>query len=135
MKLNAKKKWGFPAGLFTVMFFVSLSVQSLNAQGDNNKIVVIPAKELYDELKSKTLSFNYNQEIIITGVLKETGSSFIYNSSYLLISDKENGTVYVKAVLADKNKRSEYKNGQQIKIRARFYEEREKVVVVKDAKN
>ena len=40
----------------------------------------------------------------------------------------------MKAVLADKKKKEEYKKGQEIKIRCRFYEERDKVVV-KNAKN
>jgi len=104
------------------------------AQTDTDKTVVISAKNLYEGLKNKTLKFDYNQKIIITGVLKDVGSSFIYNSSYLLISDKETGTIYVKAVLADKKKKSEYKKGQEIKVQCRFYEERNSVVVVKDTK-
>ena len=105
------------------------------AQADSDKQTVISAKSLYEGLKNKSLTFDYNQEIIITGILKDTGSSFVYNSAYLLISDKNNGNIYVKAVLADKKKKDEYKKGQEIKIRCRFYEERDKVVVVKDAKN
>ena len=105
------------------------------AQADSDRTTVISAKSLYEGLKNKSLKFDYNQEIIITGILKDTGSSFIYNSAYLLISDKDNGDIYVKAVLADKKKKDEYKKGQEIKIRCRFYEERDKVVVVKDAKN
>ena len=119
--------------LFCILLFAF--TYCVQAQTDNNKPVVISAKSLYEGLKNKTLRFNYNQEIVITGILKETGSSFIYNSSYLLISDKDNGTVYVKAVLADKKKKDEYKKGQSINIQCRFYEERESVVVVKDAKN
>jgi hypothetical protein len=114
---------------------LSIFTYSAYAQADSSKVVVISAKNLYEGLKNKSLKFNYNQEIEITGVLKETGSSIIYNSAYLLISDKENGHIYVKAVLADKKKRNEYKNGQNIKIRCRFYEERKNVVVVKDARN
>ena len=105
------------------------------AQAGSNKTTEISAKSLYERLKNKSLKFDYNQEIIITGVLKDTGSSLIYNSAYLLISDKDNGDIYVKAVLADKKKISEYKKGQEIEIRCRFYEERSRVVVVKDAKN
>ena len=105
------------------------------SQTNSDKPIVISAKSLYEGLKNKSLTFNYNQEIIITGILKETGSSFIYNSSYLLISDKETGYVYVKAVLADKKKREEYKKGQNIEIYCRFYEERDNVIVLKNAKN
>ena len=105
------------------------------AQTNSNKPITITAKDLYEGLKNKTLKFDYNQEIIITGVLNETGSSYIYNSSYLLISDKADGYVYVKAVLADKKKRSEYKKGQKVKIHCRFYEERSNVAVVKNATN
>ena len=105
------------------------------AQAGSNKTTVISAKSLYEGLKNKSLTFDYNQEIIITGILNNTGSSFIYNSAYLLISDKDNGDIYVKAVLADKKKKDEYKKGQEINICCRFYEERDKVVVVKDAKN
>ena len=118
--------------LFPVLWFVC--VHSAYAQTGNSETVTIPAKALYEGMKNKSLKFDYNQEVIITGILKETGSSIIYNSSYLLISDKDNGYIYVKAVLADKKKRSTYKNGQSIKIRCRFYEERDKVVVVKDAR-
>jgi hypothetical protein len=114
----------------TLVFAFSCCVY---AQTNNDKAVVISAKNLYEGMKNKSLKFDYNQEIIITGILKETGSSFIYNSAYLLISDKDNGYIYVKAVLADKKKRSEYKNGQEVKIRCRFYEERGHVVVVKNA--
>jgi len=114
----------------TLVFAFSCCVY---AQTNNEKTVVISAKNLYEGMKNKSLKFDYNQEIIITGILKETGSSFIYNSAYLLISDKDNGYIYVKAVLADKKKRSEYKNGQEVKIRCRFYEERGHVVVVKNA--
>ena len=123
-----------PKNLFlcTLLFAFSLCAY---AQADNNKTTEISAKNLYEGLKNKSLKFDFNQEIIITGVLKETGSSFIYNSSYLLISDKNNGDIYVKAVLADKRKKDEYKKGQEIKIHCRFYEERDKVVVVKDAIN
>ena len=105
------------------------------AQSGSDNVTVISAKSLYEGMKNKSLKFNYNQEIIITGILKDTGSSFIYNSSYLLISDKDNGDIYVKAVLADRRKRGEYKKGDEIEILCRFYEERDKVVVVKDAKN
>jgi len=118
--------------LCTLLFAFSFSVY---AQADNDKTTTISAKDLYEGLKNKSLTFDYNQEIIITGILKDTGSSFIYNSAYLLISDKDNGDVYVKAVLADKKKKDEYKKGQEVKIRCRFYEERSKVLVVKDAKN
>jgi hypothetical protein len=118
--------------LFSIL--LSISIYTVNAQ-TGSETVVISAKNLYEGLKNKSLKFNYNQEVIITGILKDTGSSFVYNSAYLLISDKDNGYVYVKAVLADKSKRSEYKNGQNIKIRCRFYEDRDKVVVFKDAKN
>ena len=118
--------------LCTLVFGFFLSAY---AQADSDKTTVISAKSLYDGLKNKSLTFDYNQEIIITGILKDTGSSFIYNSAYLLISDKDNGNIYVKAVLADKKKKDEYKKGQKVKIRCRFYEERAKVVVVKDAKN
>jgi hypothetical protein len=120
--------------LFICAFLFAFSL-CLHAQSDSDKTTVISAKSLYEGLKNKSLKFDYNQEVIITGILKDTGSSFIYNSSYLLISDKDNGNIYVKAVLADKNKKNEYKKGQNIKIHCRFYEERDKVVVVKDAKN
>ena len=122
--------------LFIITLFAYTS--SSYAQTSNNEpseVVVISAKDLYEGLKNKSLNFRYNQEIVITGILKETGSSFIYNSAYLLISDTDNGYIYLKAVLADKRRRSEYKKGQNINIRCRFYEERESVVVVKDAKN
>ena len=105
------------------------------AQTNGDVVTVITAKDLYEGMKNKTLKFSYGQEIIITGVLKETGGSIIYNSSYLLISDKNDGYVYVKAVLADKKKRDEYKKGQSVRIHCRFYEERSAVVVVKDATN
>ena len=118
--------------LCTLLFAFTLSVY---AQSDCDKTTTISAKDLYDGLKDKSLTFDYNQEIIITGILKDTGSSFVYNSAYLLISDKDNEDVYVKAVLADKKKKDEYKKGQEVKIRCRFYEERSKVLVVKDAKN
>lgn len=120
-----------------LLFFVLLVTFTYytNAQTSKDTTIVISAKNLYKELKNKSLKFSYNQEIIITGVLKETGSSFIYNSSYLLISDKNDGYIYVKAVLADKKKKDEYKKGQTIKIHCRFYEERSNVIVVKDAKN
>ena len=117
--------------LYTFLLLFSLCSY---AQADSDKITVISAKSLYEGLKNKSLKFDYNQEIIITGILKDTGSSFVYNSAYLLISDKDNEDIYVKAVLADKKKRNEYKKGQEIKIRCRFYEERSKVIVVKDAK-
>jgi hypothetical protein len=116
--------------LCTLFFAFAYCAQ---AQTNNDTPIVITAKNLYEGLKNKTLTFDYNQEIIITGVLKETGSSTIYNSSYLLISDKAGGHVYVKAVLADKKKKDEYKEGQNVKIHCRFYEERSKVVVVKNA--
>ena len=118
-----------------IFILLSISAYSANAQTENGETIVISAKNLYEGLKNKSLKFSYNQEVIITGILKDTGSSFIYNSAYLLISDKDNGYVYVKAVLADKNKRGAYKNGQNITIRCRFYEDRDKVVVFKDAKN
>jgi len=121
--------------ILLLSIFLSAFASAASAQTGSDKTIVVSAKELYEGLKNKSLKFSFNQELIITGVLKETGSSFIYNSSYLLISDKENGSVYVKAVLADKKKRSEYKKGQNIKIQCRFYEERDKVIVVKDAKN
>jgi len=121
----------------TLLLSILLSALAfpIYAQTGKSETVVISAKDLYEKLKNKSLSFDYNQEVVITGILKETGSSIIYNSAYLLISDKDNGYIYVKAVLADKKKRSEYKNGQEIKIVARFYEERDHVIVVKDAKN
>jgi hypothetical protein len=119
--------------VLSVLF--SIFTCGVYAQTGSDKTVTISAKELYEGLKNKTLKFDYNKEIIITGILKDTGSSFIYNSSYLLISDKSNGYIYVKAVLADKKKKSEYKKGQNIRIQCRFYEERDKVIVVKDAKN
>ena len=121
----------------TLLLSILLSVFTCAAyaQTENREPIVISAENLYTGLKNKSLKFDYNQEIVITGVLKETGSSIVYNSAYLLISDKENGSVYVKAVLADKKKKDEYKKGQNIKIRCRFYEERDKVIVVKDAKN
>jgi hypothetical protein len=121
----------------TLLLSILLSALAvpIYAQTGKSETVVIFAKDLYKRLKNKSLSFDYNQEVVITGILKETGSSIIYNSAYLLISDKDNGYIYVKAVLADKKKRSEYKNGQEIKIVARFYEERDHVIVVKDAKN
>ena len=119
--------------LFSII--LSISICSANAQSENNKTVVISAKDLYEGLKNKSLKFDYNQEITITGILKNTGSSIIYNSAYLLISDKDNGYIYVKAVLADKKKKSEYKNGQSINMQCRFYENRDNVIVVKDAKN
>ena len=121
----------------TLLLSILLSVftYAAYAQTENREPIVISAENLYTGLKNKSLKFDYNQEIVITGVLKETGSSIVYNSAYLLISDKENGSVYVKAVLADKKKKDEYKKGQSIKIRCRFYEERDKVVVVKDTKN
>ena len=119
--------------LFSIL--LSISIHSANAQSESRETVVISAKDLYEGLKNKSLKFDYNQEITITGILKNTGSSIIYNSAYLLISDKDNGYIYVKAVLADKKKRSEYKNGQSIKIQCRFYENRDQVIVVKDAKN
>ncbi|MDR1678762.1 MAG: hypothetical protein LBR81_03190 [Prevotellaceae bacterium] len=128
--INTKK-----TGLLLAVFCIFLFIQPICTQTGNSKIPVISAKDFYTGLKNKSLKFSYNQEIIITGVLKDTGSSLIYNSSYLLISDKKDGGVFVKAVLADKNKRSEYKNGQNIQIYCRFYEEREHVVVVKNAKN
>ena len=115
--------------LYTLLFAFPIGAY---AQADSDQTTVISARSLYEGLKNKSLKFDYNQEIIITGILKDTGSSFIYNSSYLLISDRDNGNIYVKAVLADKNKRNEYKKGQEIKIRCRFYEERDRVVVVKD---
>ena len=118
--------------LFAILFAFACCTQ---AQTNNDKPITITAKDLYEGLKNKTLKFDYNQEIIITGVLNETGSSYIYNSSYLLISDKVGGYVYVKAVLADKKKRSDYKKGQKVKIHCRFYEERSSVVVVKNATN
>ena len=127
-----KKRNILKISLFSILLLIS--TYDANAQ-PGSETVVISAKNLYEGLKNKSLKFNYNQEVIITGVLKDTGSSFVYNSAYLLISDKDNGYVYVKAVLADKSKRSEYKNGQNIKIRCRFYEDRDKVVVFKDAKN
>jgi len=120
--------------LFICAFLFAFSL-CLHAQSGSDKTTVISAKSLYEGLKNKSLKFNYNQEVIITGILKDTGSSLIYNSSYLLISDKDNGNIYVKAVLANKNKKNGYKKGQNIKIHCRFYEERDKVVVVKDAKN
>jgi len=120
-----------------LLFSMLLSVFTISvyAQKESNEAVVISAKNLYEGLKNKTLNFKHNQEIIITGILKDTGSSFIYNSAYLLISDTDDGYIYVKAVLADKKERSQYKKGQNNKIHCRFYEERDKVVVVKDAKN
>jgi len=95
---------------------------------------VFTAKEFYEAIKNKTVVFNYGQKITITGILKEKGSSIIYNSSYLLISDSSDDYVYVKAVLANKNKISQYTKGQVVKINASFYQERDKVVVLKDAK-
>ena len=118
--------------LCTLLFAFSLCAYT---QVNSDKTTVISAKSLYEGLKNKSLKFDYNQEIIITGILKDTGSSFIYNSAYLLISDKDNGDVFVKAVLADKKYKDDYKKGQKIEIRCRFYEERDKVIVVKDAKN
>ena len=123
-----------PKNLLLCTLLLTFSICSY-AQADSDKTTVISAKNLYEGVKNKSLKFEYNQEIIITGILKDTGSSFIYNSSYLLISDKDNGYIYVKAVLADKKKRDEYKKGQEVKIHCRFYEERDRVVVVKDAKN
>ena len=120
--------------LLICTFFFAFSLCA-HAQADRDKATVISAKSLYEGLKNKSLKFDYNQEIIITGILKDTGSSYIYNSAYLLISDKDNGDVFVKAVLADKKNKDEYKKGQKIEIRCRFYEERDKVIVVKDAKN
>ena len=120
--------------LSAILFSFGFAYNSY-AQSSGASITTIAAKDLFNGLKNKSLTFDYNQPIIITGVLKDIGSSFIYNSSYLLISDKTDGQVYVKAVLADKNKKSEYKKGQVVKIEARFYEEREKVVVVKDSKS
>ena len=119
--------------LFSML--LSISAYSVNAQTNSDKAVVISAKNLYEGLKNKSLKFDYNQEIVITGILKDTGSSIIYNSAYLLISDKKDGSVYVKAVLADKKLKDKYKKGQNIKIRCRFYEERSSVVVVKDARD
>jgi len=123
-----------PKNLLLGTFIFALSLCAY-AQPENDQTTVISAKELYDGLKNKSLNFRYNQEIIITGVLRDTGSSLIYNSSYLLISDQSNGDIYVKAVLADRRKRSEYRKGQEVTIHCRFYEERDRVVVVKDAKN
>ena len=123
-----------PKNLLLGTFIFALSLCAY-AQLENDQTTVISAKELYDGLKNKSLNFRYNQEIIITGVLRDTGSSLIYNSSYLLISDQSNGDIYVKAVLADRRKRSEYRKGQEVTIHCRFYEERDRVVVVKDAKN
>jgi len=123
-----------PKNLLLSTFVFALSLCAY-AQPENDQTTVISAKELYDGLKNKSLNFRYNQEIIITGVLRDTGSSLIYNSSYLLISDQSNGDIYVKAVLADRRKRSEYRKGQEVTIHCRFYEERDRVVVVKDAKN
>ncbi len=119
------------AGLFLTLGLLFFGAASVFAQTD--KPTVIAAKDLYDGLKKKSLRFSDRQEIVITGVLKTIGSSFIYNSSYLLISDHTGGEVYVKAILADKNKKSEYKEGQEIKIRSYFYEERDHVIVVKGA--
>ena len=107
---------------------------SVSAQTDT-QIITISAKELYDGLKNKSLSFNFNQEIIVTGILRNTGSSILYNSAYLLISDHENGNIYVKAVLADKNKRNEYQNGQAVRIRGQFYVERSNVILIKGAES
>lgn len=126
------KSW---KNILLLSILLSAFTYAAYAQTGNDKTIVVSAKELYEGLKNKSLKFAYNQEIVITGVLKDTGGSIIYNSSYLLISDKENGYIYVKAVLADKKKRNEYKKGQNIKIQCRFYEERDKVIVVKDAKN
>ena len=126
------KKHILKALLTTTLFAVATLI--VYAQTDS-KTVTISAKDLYEGMKNKSLRFTYGQEMIITGILENTGSSIVYNSGYLLISDKEGGHIYVKAVLADKRKRSEYKKGQIVKIRCHFYEERSNVVVVKDAKN
>ena len=128
-------KQKFIVKIFLLSILLSAFTCAAYAQTGNREPVVISAKNLYTGLKNKTLKFDYNQEIIITGVLKETGSSIVYNSAYLLISDTDDGYIYVKAVLADKKKKDEYKKGQNIKIRCHFYEERDKVVVVKDTRN
>ncbi|MDR1760294.1 MAG: hypothetical protein LBR60_07195 [Fibrobacter sp.] len=118
------------AGLFLTLSLLLFGASSVFAQAENAS-KVFAAKDLYDGLKKKSLRFSDRQEIIITGVLKSIGSSFIYNSSYLLISDRADGKIYVKAILADKDKKTEYKEGQEIKIRSFFYEERDNVIVVK----
>ena len=120
--------------IVTIFLFSVLLSVSAYAQTASNEPVVISAKNLYEGLKNNSLKFDKNQEIIITGILSDTGSSLFYNSAYLLISDTAGGYIYVKAILADKNKRSDYRNGQSVRIRCRFYENREKVIVVKDSK-
>ena len=92
------------------------------------------AKNFYDGIKNKSVSFDYNQRVTITGILKEKGTSTFYNSAYLLISDSKDGFVYVKAVLADKTTVHQYIRGQAVKIDAKFYQERANVIVLKDAK-
>ncbi len=118
----------------TLCAFFVYNTTVAQTQTQTTQPAKISANNLFKGLKNKTLSFFYNQELIIIGVVKEIGSSIIYNSSYILISDTANGSIYVKAVLADKNKKSEYKPGETIVIRCRFYEERDAVIVVKDAK-
>ena len=92
------------------------------------------AKNFYDGIKNKSVSFDYNQRVTITGILKEKGTSTFYNSAYLLISDSKDGYVYVKAVLSDKTTVHQYIRGQAVKIDAKFYQERANVIVLKDAK-
>ena len=114
------------------------------AQTDN-KTVLISAKDLYDGLTNKSLKLNPNQEIIVTGILADVGSSIgfsfstettsSYSHSYILIADKSKERAYVKAILADKKKEKEYKKGQKIKVRCRFLEEKDNLVVVEDTRN
>ena len=121
--------------IFLLSILVSVSSHSIYAQSASSGTVVISAKNLYEGLKNNSLKFERNQAIIVTGILSDTGSSFIYNSAYLLISDKADGHIYVKAILADKKKRDDYKNGQNIRIRCRFYADRDTSIIVKDTRN
>ena len=73
MMLSSKK-------ILLCTFLLAFSLCSY-AQAGSDKTTVISAKNLYEGLKNKTLKFDYNQEITIIGILKDTGSSFIYNSA------------------------------------------------------
>lgn len=90
------------------------------------------AKNLWTEVQSEALDFDYDAPIRVRGVIKETGISR-YATPYVALSDEADHASYVVCVLprSDALKLKNFKKGQSVLMDGHFYAAYERVVLKK----
>ncbi|MDR1696162.1 MAG: hypothetical protein LBR69_06005 [Endomicrobium sp.] len=91
-----------------------------------------PVAALFNDLTAKTISFEFDDPVTVTGFVIDTGISK-YATPFVALSDTKGGRQYATCVLprTDALKLRDFKKGEEVVIEGNFYSLRDDRVVIK----